>query len=192
MDLSKEQQKFLLDVALRAIKHYLAERKPLEIETDDAVLRKKRGAFVTLKVDDQLRGCIGYPIPHKPLIETIIDSAIAAAFQDYRFSSIKTEELAGLKVEISVLTLPRKIKDVSEIIIGEHGIIISKGAAVDLLVLFSESGRKAEFLAGFLQKRGHVGRRGQCHLGPCFRICGRQNPFLDKWIFKHFCHVFDF
>jgi len=132
--LSTEQQKFLLNVAHRAIKHYIDERKTLEIETDDAVLQEKRGAFVTFKVDDQLRGCIGYPIPHKPLIETIIDCAIAAAFQDHRFSPIKIEELARTNVEISVLTLPRKIKNVSEIKIGDHGIIISKGMSKGLLL----------------------------------------------------------
>jgi len=132
--LSSEQQKFLLNVAHRAIQHYLDKKKTLEIKTDDAVLQEKRGAFVTLKVDDQLRGCIGYPIPYKPLIETIIDCAIAAASQDHRFPSITTEELARTDVEISVLTLPRKIEDISEIKIGDHGIIISKGMNKGLLL----------------------------------------------------------
>ena len=132
--LSSEQQKFLLNVAHRAIQYYLDKRKTLKIKTDDAMLQEKRGAFVTLKVDDQLRGCIGYPIPHKPLIETIIDCAIAAASQDHRFLSITTEELSRTDVEISVLTLPRKIDDISEIKIGNHGIIISKGMSKGLLL----------------------------------------------------------
>ena len=132
--LSKEQQTFLLDLAHRAIKHYLDKNKPPKIETEDAVLKEKRGAFVTLKVDGQLRGCIGYSIPHKPLIETITDCAIAAASQDYRFPSIESEELARLKVEISVLTRPRTIEEVSEIKIGDHGIIISKGKSKGLLL----------------------------------------------------------
>jgi AmmeMemoRadiSam system protein A len=132
--LSKEQQKFLLGLARRAINHYLKKNKTLKMDTKDTELKEKRGAFVTLKVNDQLRGCIGYPIPHKPLIETIIDCAIAAASQDYRFSSITKEELDRLDVEISVLTLPRKIEDVSEIKIGDHGIIISKGMSKGLLL----------------------------------------------------------
>ncbi len=132
--LSTEQQHFLLNAAHRAIKHYLDKKKTLDIETDDVVLQEKRGAFVTLKVDDQLRGCIGYPIPHKPLLETIIDCAIAAASQDHRFLSIRTEELARTNVEISVLTLPRKIEDVSEVKIGDHGIIVSKGMSKGLLL----------------------------------------------------------
>lgn len=132
--LSTEQQQFLLDLARRAIKHYLDKNKTLKIDTEDAELKEKRGAFVTLKVDDQLRGCIGYPIPHKPLIETIIDCAIAAASQDYRFPSITNEELDRLNVEISVLTLPRKIENVSEIKIGDHGITISQGMSKGLLL----------------------------------------------------------
>lgn len=133
-ELTTEQQKFLLDAARRAIHLYLDKKKTLEIETDDAVLKEKRGAFVTLKVDGRLRGCIGYPIPHKALIETIIECAIAAASQDYRFPSITTEELDRTDVEISVLTLPRKIEDTSEIKIGDHGIIISKGLNKGLLL----------------------------------------------------------
>jgi AmmeMemoRadiSam system protein A len=132
--LSADQQKFLLDVAHRAIKHYLDTKKSLKVKTDDAVLLEKRGAFVTLKVDDQLRGCIGYPLPHKSLMETIIDCSVAASTQDFRFSSITAEEISRLNVEISVLTLPRTIEEVSEIIIGDHGIIISKGMAKGLLL----------------------------------------------------------
>jgi AmmeMemoRadiSam system protein A len=132
--LSPEQQKFLLDVAHLSIQNYLDKGKTQEVETDDPELQEKRGAFVTLKVEDQLRGCIGYAIPHKSLQETIIDCAIAAASQDYRFPSITKEELDRLKVEISVLTLPRKIDDISEIKIGDHGIIISKGMNKGLLL----------------------------------------------------------
>jgi len=132
--LSTEQQTFLLDVARRAIHHYLKEGIPPEIETDDPGLNEKKGAFVTLKVDEQLRGCIGYPVPHKPLVATIIDCAVAAASQDYRFPSITIEERPRMKVEISVLTLPKKIETISELKIGEHGIIISQGMNKGLLL----------------------------------------------------------
>ena len=132
--LSEAQQKFLLKTAHQAINHFLRTKKTPEIETRDAELQEKRGAFVTLKVDGQLRGCIGYPIPHKPLIETIIDCAIAASSQDHRFLSIQPDELDRLTVEISVLTLPRAIEEVSEIRVGEHGIIISKGIGKGLLL----------------------------------------------------------
>ena len=132
--LSRDQQVFLLDLARRTISFYLEKGKDLKEKTDDPALLEKRGAFVTLKVDDELRGCIGYPLPHKSLFQTIIDCAIAAASQDFRFAAIKKEELPRLNIEISVLTLPRKVKDVSEIKIGEHGIILSKGPHRGLLL----------------------------------------------------------
>jgi AmmeMemoRadiSam system protein A len=132
--LNSEQKSFLLDLARRTISSYLDKGGSLKEESDDPLLLKKRGAFVTLKVDNELRGCIGYPLPHKSLLETIINCAIAAASQDFRFASIKKEELSRLKIEISVLTLPRKVRDVSEIKIGEHGIILSKGPHKGLLL----------------------------------------------------------
>lgn len=101
---------------------------------EDKVLKEKGGAFVTLKVNDQLRGCIGYLLPRKPLWETISDVAISAATQDFRFKSITLEELPDTKIEISVLSLPKPIKDVKEIEVGKHGIIISKGPCKGLLL----------------------------------------------------------
>lgn len=132
--LSKEQQNYLLDLARRTINHYLDRGRPLKEKTDDPLLQQKRGAFVTLKVENELRGCIGYPMPYKSLLETVIDCAIAAATQDFRFPSIKEEELSRLKIEISVLSLPWKVEDISEIKIGEHGIIVSKGPHRGLLL----------------------------------------------------------
>jgi AmmeMemoRadiSam system protein A len=101
---------------------------------EDKVLNEKRGAFVTLKVNDQLRGCIGYPLPRKSLWETISDVAISAATQDFRFESITLEELPDTKIEISVLSLPKQIKDIKKIEVGKHGIVISKGPCKGLLL----------------------------------------------------------
>jgi len=132
--LDKNQQKFLLGLARQTIEHYLKSGKTLEVKIDDEYLKEKRGAFVTLKVNDQLRGCIGYPLPYKPLSETIVDVAISAATQDYRFSPLTYEELQEAKIEISVLSLPELIKDVKQIEVGRHGIIITKGPNKGLLL----------------------------------------------------------
>jgi AmmeMemoRadiSam system protein A len=132
--LSLDQKTFLLNLARRTINFHLEKGGYLKEKSDDPLLLEKRGAFVTLKVDDELRGCIGYPLPHKSLLETIIDCAIAAATQDFRFASIKKEESSRLNIEISVLTLPKRVKDAREIKIGEHGIILSKGPHKGLLL----------------------------------------------------------
>ncbi len=132
--MSKDQQEFLLTLARKSIKHYLETGKQLKIETPDTIFLGERGAFVTLKVNGKLRGCIGYPLPYKALYETVIEMAVSAASKDYRFQPISLEELADVKIEISVLTLPRPVKDISEIEIGKHGIIISKGSNKGLLL----------------------------------------------------------
>ncbi|MBL7084297.1 MAG: AmmeMemoRadiSam system protein A [Candidatus Aminicenantes bacterium] len=132
--LNNEQHKFLLSLARQNIQHYLKTEKPLKIKIKDEELKEKRGAFVTLKVQDQLRGCIGYPLPFKPLYETIMDVAVSAATKDYRFQPLTLEELSEAKIEISVLSLPKPVKDVKEIEVGKHGIIISKGSSKGLLL----------------------------------------------------------
>ena len=132
--LSPAYQGILLQLAREAIAFHLETGDTLEKETSDEILHEKRGVFVTLKVKGELRGCIGYPIPYKPLHETVIDAAVSAASSDYRFSPIRQEELPNTKIEISVLTPPRPAVDISEIEVGVHGIIISKGPNKGLLL----------------------------------------------------------
>jgi AmmeMemoRadiSam system protein A len=132
--LTKIQEQMLLRLARQAISYYLKKGKPPDIKMDDKTFKQNRGAFVTLKVKDQLRGCIGYPIPYKSLAETIIDAAIAAATQDFRFPSLEQKELPMTKIEISVLSRPQPVKSISEIEVGKHGIIITKGHSRGLLL----------------------------------------------------------
>ena len=60
--LRRDQQTYLLDLGRRTIGFYLEKGTALKEKTSDPALLEKRGAFVTLKVDDELRGCIGYPL----------------------------------------------------------------------------------------------------------------------------------
>ena len=132
--LNEEEQRFLLGLARQVITGHLKAAKPPEAKVPFKNLLEKRGAFVTLKVDGHLRGCIGYPLPVKPLHETISEMAIAAATQDYRFPPITLDELPKTEIEISVLTVPRPVKDPDEVEVGKHGIIISKGFSKGLLL----------------------------------------------------------
>jgi AmmeMemoRadiSam system protein A len=132
--LDPEKKKFLLELARESIVHFLKTGKTLKKKIDDDLFKEKRGAFVTVKVHGELRGCIGYPLPYKPLYETIIDCSRSAVSQDFRFAPLSLEELPAAEIEISVLTLPKAVKDVSEIKIGEHGIIISQGSNKGLLL----------------------------------------------------------
>lgn len=132
--LDETQQAFLLQAARRAILHHLETGQTLEVKVEDPMLEEKKGGFVTLKSDNQLRGCIGYPWPHKPLVLTVIESAIAAATQDYRFAPVTAKEMPRIRIEISVLTQPEQVKDISGIEVGKHGIIVSKGLNKGLLL----------------------------------------------------------
>jgi hypothetical protein len=85
-------------------------------------------------MDEALRGCIGYPLPVKPLDETIIEMALAAATQDARIEPVQAKELEKLKIEISVLGLPEPVRDPSQVEVGCHGIIVSKGFSKGLLL----------------------------------------------------------
>jgi AmmeMemoRadiSam system protein B/AmmeMemoRadiSam system protein A len=132
--LSPEEKKELLSLARQAIQEFLAENKILEYKTDDPNLLTERGAFVTLKKEGQLRGCIGFIEPVLPLYETVIRTAIYAATQDPRFEQVTKEELKNLEIEISVLTPLQKIEDPLSVQVGKHGLVISMGSKKGVLL----------------------------------------------------------
>ena len=134
MSYSIKEKDGLLAVARNAIELYLKTGKKVYPKTDNPKFLEKRGVFVTLHTDGNLRGCIGYPLPYKPLIEGVVDNAINAATEDWRFEPVKIEELEKLNIEISVLTVPEKIEKYSDIVVGKHGIIVSKGGNRGLLL----------------------------------------------------------
>jgi len=133
-NLTDDEKKTLHNIALTAIKKRLGNGSPSKPESNTNTLKEKRGAFVSLHKHGQLRGCIGYIHGHKPLAEAINDMAIAAAFEDPRFSPLKESELADLDIEISVLTPMKLINDVSEIEVGKHGLMMIKGSYSGLLL----------------------------------------------------------
>jgi AmmeMemoRadiSam system protein A len=132
--LTPAEEKACLGLARRALGHYFATGDLLRAPAGAGRLKEIRGAFVTLHVDGELRGCVGYPLPVKPLDETIIEMAVAAASQDTRFEPLGAEEMDRLGIDISVLGLPEPVADPSEVVVGRHGIIISKGFRRGLLL----------------------------------------------------------
>lgn len=96
-------------------------------------LAEKRGAFVTLHLAGQLRGCVGFVQPSRGLYQTIIEAALSAAFHDPRFLPVSPEEAPELQVEISVLSPLRPIAP-EEIVVGRHGLVVSRGLYRGLLL----------------------------------------------------------
>jgi AmmeMemoRadiSam system protein A len=132
--LSKEERKSLLKLARDTIAASLAKTPLPPTNFPPGKLVEPGAAFVTLKIHDDLRGCIGYTEAFQPLYRTVMSCALAAAFQDPRFAPLSEKEFADIAIDISVLTPLRKIKDPSEVIVGKHGIQISSRGRRGLLL----------------------------------------------------------
>lgn len=133
-ELTKEEQLYLIELAENTIRNVVNGNPKPSPENVPERLKEPRGAFVTIEKNGQLRGCIGYVLPVYPLYQTVIKAATSAALKDPRFPPVSPEELPEITVEISVLTLPRKIKSIDEIEVGKHGLIIKKGFYQGLLL----------------------------------------------------------
>ncbi len=154
-------KKILLRLARESIRTYFTGEKPEVKETEK--FKEKQGVFVTLHKDNDLRGCIGFPSPVYSLNTAIIEAARSAAFHDPRFPPLTERELNEIKIEISVLTVPKEIKIShpneykNKIKIGEDGLIIKGkyGSGLLLPQVATEQGFNVEqFLNCLCQKAG--------------------------------------
>jgi AmmeMemoRadiSam system protein A len=134
MNLSPADKQLLLQVARDSIAARLKGKAATPVKATAPVLEECRGAFVSLHRRGQLRGCIGYIEAVKPLLQTVMEMAPAAAFKDPRFRPLQADELADLEIEISVLTPMRLVKSPDEIEVGQHGLYIVKGLNRGLLL----------------------------------------------------------
>jgi uncharacterized protein (TIGR00296 family) len=172
MELSLEDGVLLVRLARRAIKKYLEEGV---LETPPADLKdvfyEPFGVFVTLNQligtaqlrRKELRGCIGFPEPVKPLVSALIEAAVAAAVEDPRFPPVSIEELGSIVIDVSVLTPPQLI-DIEDramlpgkIKIGRDGLIVERGFHKGLLlpqVAVEEKWGPEEFLSYTCVKAG--------------------------------------
>jgi AmmeMemoRadiSam system protein B/AmmeMemoRadiSam system protein A len=133
-ELTRDDKIFLLKMAREVIKAECEGSTPDIPEPSSPIMKKLRGAFVTLKKNGQLRGCIGYIEAIKPLYQSVREMAVSAAFKDYRFTPVKLDEVSELEISISVLSPISKISDPSRVEVGKHGLIISKGGHRGLLL----------------------------------------------------------
>lgn len=128
--LSAEEKQHLLQLARKTLDAQFREGKLLSPEqlgiSTTPAMQQTRGAFVTLKQQGHLRGCIGSIFPVEPLADSVQHNALQAAFRDPRFPAVTEKELAGLHLEISALTPPREVTSTGEIVIGKHGIVLNK------------------------------------------------------------------
>lgn len=127
-------RKYLLQLARKMIAKKLGiDYECMDVPGDAPVLSEKRGVFVTLEIESALRGCIGNIVPIYSLENGVRRNAINAAFEDPRFYPLTKEEFGSVKIEISVLTVPKKLeyKNADDLLEKLHplqdGVILKKG-----------------------------------------------------------------
>ena len=187
MMLSKDEGDFLLRLARKAIETYILEGKVLNVpEPPTTALKENMGVFVTLHENEELRGCIGYPEPVKPLLNALIEVAIGAATGDPRFAPLNSHELEKIQVEVSVLTPPelvivnKPVEYLEMIDIGHDGLIIETGVFRGLLlpqVPVEWGWDEEEFLANTCLK---AGMSSDCWLQEGVKIYSFQSQIFNE------------
>jgi AmmeMemoRadiSam system protein B/AmmeMemoRadiSam system protein A len=162
--LDEKQQGQLLDTARKSIEHGLKKHSPIKINPADfsGILCETRATFVTLKINNQLRGCIGTTEAVQTLVSSIAANAFSAAFRDPRFKPLSAEEYKNIELSISVLTpqLPVSFETESELIAqiipGTDGLTILKGSkkATFLPAVWESLPKVEDFLAQLKLKAG--------------------------------------
>jgi len=139
--LSSKQGEKLMELARKSIVSSFDNRAIQDYDINvDKKLKEKIGVFVTLTLNHDLRGCIGFPYPQQPLYKGVMEAAKAAAFEDPRFLPLTKEELNDLEIEISVLTKPEEIREskpediIEEVNAGKDGLIIEYSGFTGLLL----------------------------------------------------------
>jgi uncharacterized protein len=159
--LTRELKRELLKIARLSISNAIQE-SPAHLGATPGTrtaseLMRPGGAFVTIRLKGELRGCIGYLESVLPLAEAVAEVASKAARDDPRFPPLSPQELEQVTVEISVLSPLRRIYSVEELRVGEHGLMLELGSSKGVLLpqVATEYGWDAlQFLEGVCRKSG--------------------------------------
>lgn len=161
-ELAEKDGKELIGLSRLSLSRFLNDGVTLNGDACGERFRKYAGVFVTLKIDGDLRGCIGYPYPVLPLCEAVIHSSISAAVEDPRFNSVTSGELERITVEVTVLGFPERLDQYKSdfrdsVELGKHGLMVKSGFYSGLLlpqVAIEESMNIDQFIAATLLKAG--------------------------------------
>lgn len=171
LPITVEQGRALAILARQAIMEKLGKKVPAKAREAIApllaapCLQEKWGTFICLKINGQLRGCIGSLTATESIVEGVRHNAVNAAFEDPRFPPLAGEELESIKVEVSVLTAPRPLEYTdgedlaARLVKGEDGLIIRKGihSATFLPQVWEQLPDPRQFLSHLCQKAGLAG-----------------------------------
>lgn len=166
--LTADEEQLLLRIARDSLTHYVNEGERLDLKPYPLThaLKDNHGAFVTLRSDGVLRGCIGYTKALEPLAETVRDNAINAAARDPRFPPVAPPELGSISIEVSALCPGEEpgspfivVHDTNDIVIGRDGLFLEnagpRGGGLLLPQVPVEQGWNVQqYLEGICRKAG--------------------------------------
>lgn len=144
-----------------AVKTY--DYSPIAVENLPELLKSELGVFVSVYVNESLRGCIGRFDAKEPLYKSVEELAVSAATDDSRFSPVKADELEHLSIELSVLGPLKRISSIEEIEPGKHGIYLKKGFSNGTFLpqVASKNHWSREELLGYCARdKAHIGWDG--------------------------------
>jgi AmmeMemoRadiSam system protein A len=131
-EFSAEERSLLLRLAHDSILSAL-ESRDISLDPPTPRLAEPRGAFTSLYLHGQLRGCVGYILPVYPVYRAVAETARAAAFDDNRFSPVTRGEALDLEIQLSILSPAQPIQP-EDIEVGRHGLLISAHGRRGLLL----------------------------------------------------------
>jgi len=131
-EFSQEERTLLLQAAHASILSAL-ENREISQAPPTPHLAEPRGAFTSLYLNAELRGCVGFVLPVSSVYRAVIDTARAAAFEDTRFYPVTIAEAPQLEIELSILSPPRPIS-AEEVEVGRHGLLVSMSGHRGLLL----------------------------------------------------------
>lgn len=134
VSLNDSERRELLEVARRSVDAAVKHTAYAPAAPSDRTFLQERGVFVTLTKKGELRGCIGYVMPLKPLYQAVAEAAVAAALHDPRFPPVTAKELDQLEYEISVLSPFRRLLDIRQIEVGRDGLLMRRGSNEGILL----------------------------------------------------------
>jgi len=133
--LNDQEKEQCLQIAKDAIAKKLnLKPQTSNLEPHTSYLKQSYGLFISLYINQNLRGCIGYIKPFKPLYESLIELAQLAAFSDERFHPLSAVEFDKIDIEISILSPLYEISDKDDFEIGRDGLFITNPKGKGLLL----------------------------------------------------------
>ncbi len=135
-----DEEKELIEIARNSVRYAVTHKgedpsgSKQKLYPEESPLSQPNGVFVTLSKKKELRGCLGLIVSAEPLSSTVAQMAGRSATEDPRFLPVSEEELADIRIEISVLSPLREISSIEEIQVGTHGIFLTAGMHRGLLL----------------------------------------------------------